>query len=57
MLTQEQQDKCTAYIREVQNRGITFVCPAKDCALHRGAEACPDCDCIGIDPPHLAERG
>jgi hypothetical protein len=49
MLTQEAQDKRTAYIRAVQRRGIIFVCPAKDRALNRAEEACQDCDCIGDD--------
>jgi hypothetical protein len=46
MLTREQRDKRSEYIRSVQRRGIIFVCPAKDRALHRNEEACVNCDCI-----------
>lgn len=50
MLTKHEQDRRTLYIRDVQHRGITFVCPAKDRALSRAEEACQDCDCIDLPP-------
>lgn len=49
MLTHEQQNKRTAYIKAVQDHGIIFVCPSKDRALRWGEEACKDCHCMSDD--------